>query len=354
MLNFIRSLSNLKVPIFSSFSICFDMGTNNTRIGIKGKGKVLSEPTYIGYNSLNKEYIFFGKEAQSIIGKTPDFIKIISPVGSGVISDFDAQTVLMRHFLEKSADPYLKPYLIIKPQLHAIAAIPKIATEIEQKAVEEVLAKVGMSNVKLIENSIASAIGSGVNVFHHRPHLLAHLGGGLIELSIISGGGIVVEKTLKTAGNHMNHVLYNYVYLKHGVILGEQTCEKMKTSLMSFEDEGKTLMVRGKSLENGLPKSVRVKSADVKEALLTNFMHLVDALKELIEISPPEVVDEVYTNGILLSGGLANIKGIDRFFAGELKIDVQIAEQPSDSVILGLLKISSDFDSLNRLSISSR
>lgn len=351
MFNFIQSLQKIKLPFFSSFDVCFDLGTSNTRIAIKDKGKVLSEPTYVGLNTSSKEYIFMGSEAKAIVGKTPNFVKNIRPVVNGVISDFDAEVSLINRFMLKAVNIYLKNFIFLKPQLRAIASVPYSATEIEQKAVEEVFLKTGFSSVFLLEKPIAAAVGANINIYYHHPHLLMDLGGGLTEISIVSGGGIVAEKTLKIAGENMNHILANYVYLKYGIVLGETTCEHLKIYLLNFSDENKTFTVRGKSLENGLPKSVRIRSSDVKEALFGHFSQIIDGVKELIEVSPPEVVDEIYERGILLTGGLANIQGIDRFLASELKIDVLISSDPDDAVIKGLLKISNNPEVLVKLAM---
>lgn len=351
MSNFIQSLSKVKLPFLSTLDICIDLGTTNTKIAIKDKGKVLNEPTYIGFNSLTKQYIFFGKEASTIQGKTPDFIKIVRPMSNGIILDFDAEVALLKKFMDKSVFPYFNNLFFLRPRFRAIVAVPHIATEIEQKAVEEVLNKIGFSSTFLIEKSVATAVGSGMNVFSHHPNLFVNMGGGLIELAIISGGGTVSEKALKTAGEGMNHIFANYAYLKYGIILGEATCEQLKVKLLNFLDDQKTIIVRGKSLENGLPKSVRIKSSDLREALMNNFTQIIDAIKELIEISPPEIVDEIYDRGIVLTGGLADIKGIDKFFSNELKMDVVIDPKPHDTIINGLLKISEDQKHLVALAI---
>ena len=351
MFNFIQSLEKFKLPFLSTFDVCFDLGTTNTRIAIKDKGKVLSEPTYIGLNTSSKDYIFFGNEAKTIVGKTPEFVKIIRPVINGVISDFDAEVALISKFMQKSVNVYFKNYFLAKPRLRAIASVPSSATEIEQKAVEEVLLKVGFSSIFLIEKPIAASIGAGINIFYHHPHLLIDIGGGLIELSIVSGGGIVTAKTIKTASDNMNHTLANYAYLKYGILLGETSCEHLKIYLLNFRQANKTFTVRGKSLENGLPKSVRIKSSDVKEALFSNISQIVDGVKELIEASPPEVVDEIYDRGITVTGGLANVEGLNQFLSSELKIDVVVPSNPDDAVIMGLLKLSNNYQDLVRLSM---
>lgn len=339
MFNFIEKIKKIKLPFFTSFQTSFDLGTVNTRVGIKDKGCVTRESSAIGFNSRVKEYAFWGDEAKSIVGKTPEFLKIIKPVINGVISDFDAEVSLIKKFIEKSLYPYFFNYKLIKPNIIALASVPTIATEIEQKATEEVLLKAGLSKVFLIEKPLATTTGCGFDIFSHTPCLIVDMGGGLIEASIISGGGIVVQKTLKNAGEHMNKLIYNYIHLKYGVILGESTCEELKISLLNFEDKEKTATVRGKSLETGLPKSVRVKTGDIREALMGNFNQITDMMKELIELSPPETIDDLLKRGVVLTGGLANVKGIDNFFASEIKIDVYTATHPSDTTINGLLKL---------------
>jgi len=350
MNNFTSWLAKIKLPFFSSFEIYFDLGTSLTKIAIKDKGIILREPTFLGYNSRINQYLFFGTEAKSIIGKTPDFIKIVRPVVGGVISDFDAEVILIKKYLEKSVYLYFSNK-IIKPIMVGVAVIPSIATEIEQKAVEEALYKNGLSQVFLIEKPLATAAGCNLNIFSHQPNLIADLGGGLIELSIVGSGGIISQKTLKNAGDNMNKLIYNYVYLKYGVILGEATCEELKTDLLNFENTEKTITIRGKSLETGLPKSVRIKSSDIKEALLTNFNLIIDGIKELIESSPPEIVSEVMKQGVILTGGLSQIKGLDKFFEQEIKINVLTSENYQYATINGLIKLARNKEELSKLII---
>jgi rod shape-determining protein MreB len=352
MFNFIENLKKIQSSFLSSLDVVFDFGTAFTRIGIKDRGVILRQPTILGLNSKNKDYIFYGYEAKKVIGKTPEFVKIIRPVVNGIISNFDAQLALISYFITTSLAHYLSGYKIIKPLLNATVAVPFTATEIEKKAVEEILYKLNFNQVYLIEKPVANTGGVGFNPLSHQPTLTVDLGGGLIEAGIVSGGGIVSNKILKTAGDSFNQTIANYIYLKHGLILGETTCETVKQSLLNFKGEEKTITVRGKSLENGLPKSIRLKSEEIKEALFSVITQIIDLIKELIEISPPEVVDEIYTQGIFLCGGLANIPGIDQFIAKEIKIAVHIPEHPSDTTINGLLSIVKNKELLSKLAIS--
>ncbi len=349
MVSIIKNFPHIQFPFFSSFKVYFDLGTSHTRIAIKNKGIVMREPTFLGYNTKIKEYIFYGTEAKTILGKTPDFIHIIRPIVSSILYDFDASVAFLHYCIHKSVRPYLSEYRLLKPPITGISSAPTIATEIEQKALEEALEKSECANVTVIEKALATAAGCGYNIFSHEPHFIIDLGGGLIELSIISGGGIVSQRSLKTAGEHMNKLIANYIYLKHGLILGEMTCEDLKIQLLNFSDEDKSITVRGKSLETGLPKSTKIKSSDVKEALISQFHHVVDAAKELMELSPPEIADSVYKNGIALTGNMASIKGIGDFFTQELKIDTYVVEHFADATIHGLMKLDQDPENLFRL-----
>jgi len=175
------------------------------------------------------------------------------------------------------------------------------------------------------------------------------MGGGLIEISIVSGGGIVSNKTLKLGGEHMDKLIGNYIYLKHGVILGDATCERLKTECFNLTGEEKIQLVRGKSLENGLPKSVKIKTGDIKEALLNPLIQITDAIKELIEIAPPEVVDDIFDSGMYLTGKLASIPGIESFFKEEIKLEVLKPEHYADASIYGLMSIDRQKGLLNKM-----
>lgn len=349
MNNFIEKIKKVHMPFMSSLSVFFDLGTSMTRIAIKDKGIIIKEPSYLGLNKKTKEYIFFGSEAKTILGKTPDFISIVTPLVNGILSDFDAEVALIDFLIKKGVGPYISKHTFLKPVIKAFTAVPHISTEIERKAVEEALEKAGCAKVYIVEKSMATAAGCGYNVFSHHPQIIVDLGGGLIEISIISGGGIVVQKSLKYGGEHMNKLIANYTYLKHGIVLGEKTCEELKIKLLKFDKDEETQIVRGKSLETGLPKSVHIRTADIKEALITSFNQVIDSIKELIEISPPEIADEVFKNGITLTGAMAAVRGIGSFFNQELKIPVHISEHHAEATIYGLMSLEKNPELLRKL-----
>ncbi len=340
MKQIIPDFENITIPLLSHFEVFFDLGTANTRLAIKDKGVVLSEPTVLGYNKKTHEYIFFGREAKQIIGKVPDYIEIQRPIVNSVISNFDAEAALLSTCVQRAVTPYISKFLFLKPALSAAAAVPSTATEIELKAVEEVLYKIGMSRVSLYEKQLVTALGCGLDIFLHNPVFLIDMGAGLITLSIVSGGGVVTEKTLKNAGDHMNKLIYNYVYFKHALVLGESTCEELKITLLNYTGEEKILTVRGKSLESGLPKTAKLKTGDIKEAVSATMQHIADTAKEVIELSPPEMVDEIYKHGIVLTGGMASIPGVEIFLGKELNLKVKKSEQKEHATINGLMRLS--------------
>lgn len=349
ILNFIKNISQKTTDYFDQLTFCLDLGSSITRLGIKDKGIVVREHSCLSYNINTKDYLFFGDEAKSIIGKTPEFIKIIKPIAFGVISDFDASVIFLNEIINKYLASYLKRKFFIRPPMKIIASITRNATEIERKALEELLNKVGFSQIYLVENPIAASIFIKNDFFVHSPFIIVNIGFGLTEISLMSGGGVVVNRILKIGGGHFLQQISNYLYLKYGIILGENNIELLLKTLLNFTDEEKTYLVRGKSLENGLPKSVKIKSYDIKEALIPSFNTILDTVKEVIEIAPPETLDEIYKNGIYLIGGIANVKGIDKFFAQNLKIEVAIPEKPENCIINGLLKLSKNPSFLKQL-----
>jgi len=351
-MRFFQKLIRTSFSLIPKIRLYLDLGTTNTRISIEHKGLLLNEPTCIGLNKQTNQYIFFGQEARSIIGKTPDFINIIKPLSSGVIVDFDGTVALLKHFIEKAIQPYITNFKIIKPTISVVTTVPICATEIEKKAVIECLQKAGCSEIIIINKMLATATGSGANINSHIPCLTVDMGGGLIEIGIVSGGGVIAYRVIKNAGEIMNKLVMNYAYLKNGIILGESSCEDLKIKLLRFNQETESVAVRGKSLENGLPKSIKMSTTDINEALLTNLNQITDTIKEIIEFVQPEIVEEIYKNGIFLSGNLAKAPNIADFFQKELDIKTNLVDTFGDTTITGLSKIGQNKELLFQLNES--
>lgn len=351
-MQFFQKIFHSSFSLIPKIRLYLDLGTTNTRIAIENKGLILNEPTCIGLNKQTNQYIFYGHEAKTIIGKTPDFIKIIKPLSNGVIIDFDGTVALLKHFIDKAVHPYLANYRVIKPTISVTATVPICATEIEKKAVIECLQKAGCSEIIIINKTLATATGSGADINSHTPCLTVDLGGGLIEMGIVSGGGVIAYRVIKNAGEVMNKLVMNYAYLKNGIILGESTCEDLKIRLLRFNQENTALAVRGKSLENGLPKSIKMTTNDINEALLTSFNQITDMIKEIVEFVQPEIVEEIYKNGIYLSGNLAKAPNINDFFQKELNINTNLVETFGDTTITGLSKLGQNRELLFQLNES--
>ena len=331
-------VANINQYIFSHHKIGIDLGSFNTRISLQSRGVILNEPSFIGFNNRTRQYLFFGREAKDIYGKAPQFIKVIKPISNAIIADFDGVVEMIKVYLTKSVSPYY-PKTIIKPRLYAYTTTPTNATEVEQRAAEESLYKAGFTGVRIIEKPLAVAAGTNQSILSKKPIFVLDIGAGIVEMAVIIMGGIVSSKTINTAGEYMDRALISYLNLKYGLIIGPQTAEKLKVELFSYLDQKKTMLVRGKSLENGLPKTIKVTTNDVKEALSPVINHISDGLKEFIETIPPETVDSVIKNGIVLSGALAIIGGLDKYLSHEIKIPITTAAKPEMVTINGITEL---------------
>ncbi len=356
-------MRNLKeiVPKIYSFAgmlmrkekVAIDFGTSMARIAINKKGIVLREPAYVGYSTRSKEYLFHGKEAKEIFGKSPNFIDVIRPIEQGIISDFDAGVYLMNKLVQKSVLPYYQNIIFLRPIFEAYTAVPVSSTEVESRATQEVLERALFANVRLFEKPLAAAYGADQPIFSKDPTFVLDFGAGMVEMAVIIMGGIVGSKSLNLGGLHMDRILKNYLHLKYGIIIGDVTAEHIKEELLSFDGEKKVLTVRGKSLETGLPKSARVTSSDVQEALVSVINQIIDGVKELLETIPPEIVDGLVRRGAVLTGDLANIPGLDAYITRETKLPIIKANVPQDATIRGLAKLMSSTEDLTRIEIKS-
>jgi rod shape-determining protein MreB len=340
------------MPSFSSYvKVAIDIGTATTRIAIEEKGIVLREPTCVGHNVRTGQALFLGDEAKQIYGKAPEFIKVIKPFEHSIISDFDATVSLVQAFLKKAVYPYYHASFIRKG-LAAYAPVPTSSTEVEQKALQEALIKAGFQQACLVEKPVVTAIGAGYDVFTNKPVFVIDIGAGSVEIALIIMGGIVNSRVLKIGGDHMDKLIYNYLHLKYGLIIGEQTSEQLKNELYSLVDSKAVKAVRGKSLENGLPKSARVTSSDIREALSVPLNRIIDGIKELIESSPPEIIDGMIRSGAVLTGTIAQVPGIEQFIMKEVKMPVTVAKNPEDATVRGIYSLFSDPEHLKRVVIN--
>lgn len=319
--------------------LAVDLGTANTVIFVTGKGVVVREPTVVARRKKSKELLAVGGEAKKMLGKNPEEIEVVKPLVDGVIADFDAATDMLKYYFRQ-----LSQHGGIIPRLSGpkvLVGIPSGVTEVEKRAVQEAALSAGARQALLVEEPMAAAIGSGLSVEKADGQLVVDVGGGTTEIAVVSLAGIVINKSLRVAGSEMDEAIVKSTRLKHGLLLGEATAEEVKMAIGSavpFPSE-KSYVVRGRNLEKGLPKSLKLVSGEVREALAGVVREIVAAVAGTIEETPPELVADILKHGIVLSGGGAQLYGIDKVIAEETRMPVWMVDDPQDAVVRGLAKL---------------
>lgn len=347
--SFFTKLSQLYSNISSPFYVGIDLGTAMTRMAIPNKGIVCNEASYIGFNTKTNEYIFWGNEAKAIFGKTPSYIQIVTPVQNSILSDFDSCVQLLSYFISQSIMPYYTKEKFIKTGIIGYCTISSSATEVEQKATREAIRRAGFSDSFLIEKSYCAATGAGCDIYSNNPSMIIDIGAGSCEISVIIMGGIVISKTIHSAGDQLDKLIINYIHLKYGLIIGAYTAENLKINLLNYAGKNNYETIRGKSLEDGLPKSIRVSSNDIKEAVTTGINSIIDGVKEVIESIPAEIIDGAVKKGAYITGGIGNIEGFTSYFSSEVKLKIHEVDKPSLATIIGLKKLLLEKDRSKRL-----
>lgn len=342
--------------LFSS-DLAIDLGTANIRVFVLGKGIQVRQPSCVTRNIKNKKIVAFGKEAKKMLGKTPAQLEAIRPLKNGVIADFDATEALLKHYLQKIKTPAsttgLGLFLSKVARPRVIIGIPSGVTEVEQMAVSEVAKEAGAREAFLIEQALAAAIGAGLPVLTSQGVMVVDIGGGTTEVAVISLGGIVVGRSIRSAGDEMDEAIRHFARLKHSLLLGIQSVEKVKISIGSAiprpKEKERYTVVRGRDLETGLPKSIRLSEGEIREAVAPVVLSIIQAVKETIEETPPEILGDVMEGAITLAGGGAQLLGIAKRIAQETKIPTILADQPEDCVVRGAAKVLEDKKLLERV-----
>ena len=320
-----------------------DLGTANTLVFVKGKGIVLSEPSVVAINSNTKRPLAVGTEAKLMIGRTPGNIVAIRPLKDGVIADFDVTERMLRMFIEKVCPKgaFTSPRVMV--------CFPSGITAVEKRAIEEATKQAGAREVKLLEEPMAAAIGAGLATDEPRGSMVVDIGGGTTEVAIISLDGIVTAKSLRTAGDDLDKAIINYIKRAYNLMIGERTAETVKITLGSaykISEVDETMEIRGRDLLTGLPKVVEIGETEIREALSEPVSAIIDAIKTTLEKTPPELAADIMDRGIMLTGGGALLRGIDKLINEETHMPVNIAENPLDCVALGAGKALAHFDKL--------
>lgn len=310
-----------------------DLGTANSLVYVKGRGIVVDQPTLVAVNNRTEQILAIGDEAKKMLDRVPAHVTLIKPLMNGVISDFEMTEEILRHFLKEANGKSL----ISRYHLAAIT-IPTNLTEVERKSVEDAVVSAGASKVLLVEEPIASAVGMRLPVEEPTASLIINIGGGSTEISIISVGGAVKSKSIKIAGQQFNDDITRFMKSEYKILIGEPTAETIKISIGSaipLEDR-KELPVRGRDVSSGLPKEVVVKGHHVRGALQKSLKAISEAVKELLEESPPELVGDVYERGIYMAGGGALLSGLDQYLSKEISVDTTLVDDPLTCAVRGL------------------
>ena len=313
--------------------IGIDLGTANTLVFVKGKGIVIREPSVVAVDvrSTPHKVVAVGTEAKEMIGRTPGSITAVRPLKDGVIADFDITSDMLKEFIARAMNtsPLNKARVMI--------CIPSGVTEVERRAVHDAARSAGARQVSLIEEPMAAAIGAGLPVAEATGSMVVDIGGGTSEVAVISLGDIVTSCSARVAGDSFDESIIAYIKKKYNLLIGERTAEDIKIKIGSaypYEGEG-AIDVKGRNLVDGLPKNIEVSSEEIREALSDNVNQILDAIRSTLEKTPPELAADIIDQGIMLTGGGALLRGLDRLIAAETKMPVHVAESPLDCVVDG-------------------
>ena len=340
----------MKLFKFGNKDIGIDLGTANILVTVKDKGIVLNEPSVVAIDRKTGEILATGHEAKEMLGRTPNQIKAVRPMKDGVIADFTATQLMLKNIIKKICTRYN----IGRPRV--VVGVPSGITEVEERAVEESIIQAGAREVYLIEEPMAAAIGAGLDVAEPTGNIIVDIGGGTTEVADISLGGIVVSHSLKVAGDELDEDIVNYVKREMGLAIGLTTAEQIKLQIgcasplmteMSME-------VRGRDLSNGLPRNITINSTQAEEAMRDSVNEIVEIVKATLEKTPPELASDIIEKGIVLAGGGALIKNLDKLISSKTDMPVYVAEDPLDCVVKGTGKTLEDLERLKNVLINAR
>lgn len=339
-----------KIFNLASKDIGIDLGTANILVTVKGKGIVLNEPSVVAIDRETGGILATGNEAKEMLGRTPERIKAVRPLKDGVIADFTATELLLKNILKKVNEKYNSG----RPRV--VVGVPSGITEVEERAVEEAVIQAGAKEVYLMEEPMAAAIGANLNVEEPSGSIIVDIGGGTTEVAVISLGGIVTSNSLRVAGDELDEDIVNYVKREYNLAIGETTAEQIKKQigcaipLMTVEE----MEVKGRDLNTGLPKNIIMNSTQAEEAIKYSIYEIIEIVKNTLEKTPPELASDIAEKGIVLAGGGALIKNLDKLLSEKTGMPVYVAENPLDSVVRGTGKTLQDLEKLKKVLINSR
>jgi rod shape-determining protein MreB len=334
---------------FFSNDIGIDLGTANTLVNVRGRGIVLSEPSVVAVIAETNKVLAVGVEAKRMLGRTPGNIRAIRPMKDGVIADFDVTEEMLRYFIQKVSGKRK----LMRPRV--LVAVPSGITEVETRAVKESALRAGAREVHLVEEPMAAAIGVGIQVQEPSGNMIVDIGGGTTEVAIISLAGIVEWRSIKSGGDAMDQAIVQYLKRAYSLLIGERTAEDIKIRIGSAYklEEPITMDVKGRDLMGGLPKTVTVSSEEIREALMEPVTRIVEAVRMSLERCPPELSADLIDHGVMLAGGGALLRGLDRLISEETGLPVAVADEPLLAVAKGTGIVLEEMDTLSRTVCSS-
>jgi len=321
-----------------------NLGTDSTQIYLKKKGIVVNEPSIIAFNNRTDRTVAIGHRARDMVSRTPSHITAISPIANGVIADFDMAKEMIRSFLKNENLPW-------SFFTDIVVAIPTNLTEVERKSVIDLLKETGANNVYLLEQPLAAAFSSYLDIFEPTAHLIVDIGAGTTDMAVISMNGIVVSKRLKIAGNYFDNEIIKGVKDELKLIIGKPTAEEIKLGVGTAipQSEKLEINIRGRDVSSGLPKEVKIKDTTVRSWFTQPLKEIINTLKDLIEITPPELVGDIYKNGIYICGGGSMLRGIGELLKKEVEVEIYTIDEPLTSVARGSGIITEKFDEYSHL-----
>ncbi len=342
-----------------SHDIGIDLGTVNTLVLVKGKGIAIREPSVVAIHKKSKQVLAIGTEAKRMLGRTPLAIEAVRPLRDGVISDFDTTEAMLRHFIQKIHQTpsnglkggFKLPKL---PRPRVVVGIPSGVTEVERRAVQDAALTAGARACYLIEEPMAAAIGAGLPIEEPEGNMIVDIGGGTTEIAVISLGGAVIIRSLRVAGDELDQDIINYLKMRYGLLIGEKTAENIKIEIGSASPlkTEKETVVRGRDLSTGLPKSIKISSEEIREALMGTINQIISAIAEVLEETPPELLSDILERGIVITGGGSLIRGLDKKIAEETKMPVYVADDPLTTVVRGCGRVLEDLDLLSKVKVT--
>ncbi|KPJ53241.1 rod shape-determining protein MreB [candidate division TA06 bacterium DG_24] len=335
---------------FFTNEVAIDLGTATTLIYVRGRGIVLNEPSVVAIDKATGKTIAVGTEAKKMLGKTPGDIAAIRPMKDGVIADFEVTEEMLRGFISKIQ----RKRIFIRPRV--IVCVPSGITEVEKRAVRDSVEHAGAREVYLVQEPVAAAVGVGLPVDSPSGNMVVDIGGGTTEIAVIALSGIVSNSTIRVAGDEMDEAVWNYVKKTYNVLIGEQTAEAIKLKVGSAYPVGdeEEMEIRGRDLVAGIPKTLRISSVEIREALRETVYMIVEAMKLALEKTPPELAADIVDKGIVMTGGGSLLKGLDALLREETNLPINVAENPTECVVLGTGRILENLNAFEKVLIRSR